>query len=112
MRQNYFNSLQGADETYGHLPQRLRSEAGNNSVHGGNLQQQQLSSAGGQHIHGEAVRGSNAAAAALGLLQVCAQILFASLAGVPYMGLFVQACLAQTLLQSPDCMLYVKVCWQ
>ena len=62
-------------------------EAGDHSVHGGNRQsrtalyahlaqqqqQQQLIAAGVQHEHGGAVRGSNAAAAALQLAQVCPQ---------------------------------------
>ena len=75
------NLLQGADETNGQLPQGSHMEAGDNSIHRGSAQQ--------QHGNGEAVRGSNAAAAALGLLQVCDQVVFALLADV---GLFEALC--------------------
>lgn len=77
--------LQGAGETSSQLPLAFHSQAGDHSVHGANVHnrrntlyiqhaQQQLSSAGGPHEGGKAVRGSNAAAAALGLVQVCFQI--------------------------------------
>lgn len=75
--------MQGVDETSSQvsLTKRL-AEAGDHSVRGGNAQsracalythhaqQQHFPSAGGQYENGGAVRGSNAAAAALGLLQV------------------------------------------
>ena len=76
------------DETSGQLPIIHPLEAGDHSVHGGNRQtrtalyahiaqqQQQLTAAGVQQEHGGAVRGSNAAAAALQLAQVGTQQLF------------------------------------
>lgn len=96
--------LQGAGETSSQLPLAFQTQAGDHSVHGANARdrrstlyaqhaQQQLFSAGGQHEGGKAVRGSNAAAAALGLVQVCFQIIFVQ-NGVVYVGLAVIARLA------------------
>lgn len=90
--QQYLQLLQGADETNGQLPQGSHMEAGDNSIHGGSAQQ--------QHGNGEAVRGSNAAAAALGLLQVCNQVVFALLADV---GLFEALCCRLVLLRPCCC---------
>lgn len=67
--------------------------------------QQQLSSAGGPHEGGKAVRGSNAAAAALGLVQVCFQIFFVQ-HGIVYMSL-----LSQLVLSRPQTRLYAVSSW-
>ena len=89
------------DETSSHSLLANPPEAGDSSVHGGNVhggnvhggnvqnragflyahhaqqQQQHFASAGGQHEHSRVVRGSNAAAAALGIAQVSRQPYFA-----------------------------------